>query len=403
MSIAPLFSPAVSAIQPSPASILRRRARELRAAGRDIIELSSGNLDFPTPDHVIAAAHEAALRGETRYTDVDGTPELKQAVRAALLRNHRLSYAQDEIVVTNGSTQALFNALLATLTPGDEVIVPAPYWAPYLDQVRLLGGTPVVVSCPQNNGFRLRAEDLQAAITPRTRWLIINNPVNPSGALYRREDLAEIAAVLRRHPEIWIMADGLYEQIVFDADCAVTLAEIEPSLKPRTLTVSGIAKTYAMMGWRIGYAAGPSALIREMIKIQSQTTSCASSISQAAAIAALDGPQDLLRERTSILRDKRDHFVALVNDCPWLTCTAPEATFYLLVSCAGVIGKHSPDATAIRNDRDFASYLLQSADLAVFPGEDCGLSPAIRLSFANPLALIEEAGRRLKQACEALR
>lgn len=373
MSTAPLFSPAVSGIQPSPASILRRRARELRTAGRDIIE-SSGNLDFPTPDHVIAAAHEAALRGETRYTDVDGTPELKQAVRAALLRNHRLSYAQDEVIICNGSTQALFNALLATLTPGDEVIVPAPYWAPYLDQVRLLGGTPVVVPCPQNNGFRLRAEDLQAAITPRTRWLIINNPVNPSGTLYRREDMAEIAAVLRRHPEIWIMADGLYEQIVFTADCATTLAEVEPDLKPRTLTVSGVAKSYAMMGWRIGYAAGPSALIREMVKIQSQTTSCASSISQAAAIAALDGPQDLLRERTSILRDRHDRFTALVNDCPGLTCAAPKATFYLLVSCAGVIGKHAPDGTEISNDRDFASHLLQSADLAVFPGEDCGLS-----------------------------
>jgi aspartate aminotransferase len=399
----PVLSPRMSAIQPSPASVLRRRARELRSAGRDIIELSSGNLDFATPDHVIAAAHAAALRGETRYTDVDGTPELKQAVRAALLRNHGLNYASDEIVITNGSTQALFNALLATLAPGDEVIVPAPYWAPYLDQVRLIGGTPVVVSCSQNNGFRLRAEDLEAAITPRTRWLIVNNPVNPSGAVYRRDDLADIAAVLSRHPDVWIMADGLYEQIVFDADCAPTLAEIEPRLKPRTLTVSGIAKTYAMMGWRVGYAAGPAALIREMIKIQSQTTSCACSISQAAAIAALDGPQDLLRQRTSILRDKRDRFVALVNECTGLGCAAPEGTFYLLVSCAGVIGKHAPDGTEISTDRDFAAYLLQSADLAVFPGEDCGVSPAIRVSFANPTDLIEEAGRRLRRACEALR
>jgi aspartate aminotransferase len=399
----PALSPRMSAIQPSPASILRRRARELRSAGRDIIEMSSGNLDFATPDHVIAAAHAAALRGETRYTDVDGTPELKQAVRAALLRNHRLSYASDEIVITNGSTQALFNALLATLAPGDEVIVPAPYWAPYLDQVRLIGGTPVVASCSQNNGFRLRPEDLEAAITPRTRWLIVNNPVNPSGTVYRRDDLADIAAVLSRHPDVWIMADGLYEQIVFDADCAPTLAEIEPRLKPRTLTVSGIAKTYAMMGWRIGYAAGPAALIREMIKIQSQTTSCASSISQAAAIAALDGPQDLLRQRIAILRDKRDRFVALVNECAGLGCAAPEGTFYLLVSCAGVIGKHAPDGMEISTDRDFAAYLLQSADLAVFPGEDCGVSPAIRVSFANPTDLIEEAGRRLRRACEALR
>ncbi len=403
MSSMPLLSPRMSSIQPSPASVLRRRARELRGAGRDIIELSSGNLDFATPDHVVAAAHAAALRGETRYTDVDGTPELKQAVRTALLRNHRLSYAPDEIVITNGSTQALFNALLATLVPGDEVIVPAPYWAPYLDQVRLVGGKPVVVPCPQNNGFKLRPEDLEAAITPRTRWLVINNPVNPSGTLYSRDDLAEIAAVLERYPDVWIMADGLYEQIVFDSDCAPTLAEIEPRLKPRTLTVSGIAKTYAMMGWRIGYAAGPAALIREMIKIQSQTTSCASSISQAAAIAALDGPQDLLRERNAILRDRRDRFVALVNACTGLACAAPEGTFYLLVSCAGVIGKHAPDGTAISTDRDFAAYLLQSADLAVFPGEDCGLSPAIRVSFANPPELIEEAGRRLKRACEALR
>jgi aspartate aminotransferase len=403
MSAMPVLSPRVSGIEPSPASILRRRARELRLAGRDIIELSSGNLDFATPDHVIAAAHAAALRGETRYTDVDGTPELKQAVRAALLRDHGLRYAQDEIVICNGSTQALFNALLATLRPGDEVIVPSPYWAPYLDQVRLIGGEPVIVPCPHNNGFRLRPEDLEAAITPKTRWLIINNPVNPSGAVYRRDELADIAAVLLRHPDVWIMADGLYEQIVFDGDCAPTLAEIAPQLKPRTLTISGVAKAYAMMGWRIGYAAGPAALIREMIKIQSQTTSCASSISQAAAIAALEGPQDLLRERISILRDRRDRFVALVNDCAGLACAAPAGTFYLLVSCAGVIGKRAPDGTPISTDRDFAGYLLQNADLAVFPGEDCGVSPAIRVSFANPPALIEEAGRRLKRACEALR
>jgi aspartate aminotransferase len=403
MNAMPALSPRVSAIQPSPASVLRRRARELRGAGRDIIELSSGNLDFATPDHVIAAAHAAALRGDTRYTDVDGTPELKQAVRAALRRDHGLDYATDEIVITNGSTQALFNALLATLAPGDEVIVPAPYWAPYLDQVRLVGGEPVVVPCAQNNGFKPRAEDLEAAITAKTRWLIINNPVNPSGAVYRRDDLAEIAAVLDRHPDVWIMADGLYEQIVFEGDRAPTLVAIEPRLKPRTLTVSGFAKAYAMMGWRIGYAAGPAALIREMIKIQSQTTSCASSISQAAAIAALDGPQHLLRERIAILRDRRDRFVALINDCPGLSCAAPEGTFYLLVSCAGVIGKRAPDGTRISSDRDFAGYLLQSADLAVFPGEDCGMSPTIRVSFANPPDLIEESGRRLKRACEALR
>ena len=398
----PALAPRMSGIHASPASMLRRRARELRTAGRDIIELSSGNLDFATPDHVIAAAHAAALRGETRYTDVDGTPELKQAVRAALLRDHQLSYAQDEIVITNGSTQALFNALLATLAPGDEVIVPAPYWAPYLDQARLAGGTPVVVTCPQNNGFRLRPDDLRAAITPRTRWLVLNNPVNPSGAVYRREELAGIAEVLKQHPDIWILADGLYEQIVFEGERAPTLAGIEPRLKPRTLTVSGVAKSYAMMGWRIGYAAGPAPLIREMIKIQSQTTSGASSISQAAAVAALNGPQDLLRQRALVLRQKRDRFVSLLNDCAGLACAAPEGTFYLMVSCAGVIGKSSPDGKTIRSDRDFAAYLLDHADLVVFPGEDLGLSPYIRVSFANSPSTIEEAGRRMKRACEGL-
>lgn len=402
MTTMPVLSPRMSAIHASPASILRRRARELRAAGRDIIELSSGNLDFATPDHVIAAAHAAALRGETRYTDVDGTPELKEAVRAMFLRDHQLVYAQNEIVICNGSTQALFNALLATLAPDDEVIVPAPYWAPYLDQTRLAGGKPVVVPCSHNNGFLLRPDDLQAAITPRTRWLILNNPVNPSGSVYRREALVAIADVLMRHPHVWVLADGLYEHIVFEGERAPTLAHVEPRLKPRTLTVSGVAKTYAMMGWRIGYAAGPATLIGEMIKIQSQTTSGASSVSQAAAIAALSGPQDLLRERALVLREKRDRFAALVNDCAGLTCSAPEGTFYLIVSCAGVIGKSSPDGKTIRTDRNFAAYLLEQADLAVFPGEDFGLSPYIRVSFANSQSTIETAGQRLKQACDRL-
>ena len=399
----PRFSPRMDGIHPSPASILRRRARELRAAGRDIIELSSGNLDFATPDHVIAAAHAAALRGDTRYTDVDGTPELKQAVQAALLRDHHLAYGLDEIVICNGSTQALFNALLATLASGDEVVIPAPYWAPYLDQVRLAGGTPVTVPCAQNNGFKLRADDLRAAITKRTRWVVVNNPVNPSGAVYSAEQLSDIAALLLQHPDIWILADGLYEHIVFDGVPAPTLAEIEPRLKPRTLTVSGVAKTYAMMGWRVGYAAGPAALIREMIKIQSQTTNSASSISQAAAVAALSGPQDLLSERASVLQAKRDRFAELLNGCIGLSCEPPEGTFYLLVGCAGVIGKRSPGGKMIWTDREFAAYLLESADVVVLPGEDFGLSPYIRVSFSNPSSTIEEAARRLKHACEALR
>jgi aspartate aminotransferase len=400
--LSPLLSPRLAQIAASPASVLRRRARELREAGRPIIELSSGNLDFPTPEHIVAAAHAAARRGDIRYTDVDGTPELKDAVRAALKRHNDLAYTRDEIVICNGSTQALFNALLATLAPDDEVLVPAPYWAPYLDQVRLTGGRPVIVPCPQNNGLKLRPADLAAAITSRTRWLILNNPVNPSGAVYSRTELADIAEVLLHYPDVWIICDGLYEHIVFDGLRAPTLTEVEPALKPRTLIVSGVAKTYAMMGWRIGYAAGPAALIRAMINIQSQTTSCASSISQAAAYAALNGPQDVLRERASSLQTRRDLFVGMLNACDGLSCRPPEGTFYLLVSCAGVTGKRSEDGREIRTDRDFAAYLLEQADLVVVAGEDFGLSPYIRVSFANPQELLEEAGRRLKRACTRL-
>jgi aspartate aminotransferase len=398
-----LLSPRLGSIEASPASVLRRRAGELRAAGRDIIVLSSGDLDFPTPDHVIAAAHQAARQGQTRYTNVDGTPELKDAVRATLQRQNGLAYERDEVIICTGSTQALFNALFATLAPGDEVIIPTPCWAPYLDQVRLAGGTPIPVACAESNGFKLQPEDLRAAITAATRWLIINNPVNPTGAVHSAAELSAIAEVLLPYPEIWVLADGLYEHIVFDGRHAPTPAEAEPRLKPRTLTVSGVAKSYAMMGWRIGYAAGPAALIEAMARVQSQTISGASSISQAAALAALSGPQDLLAERAALLAAKRDVFAALLNQCAGLSCRVPEATFYLLVSCAGVIGKHSPDGQRIETDRDFAAYLLEAVDVAVLPGQDCGVSPYFRVSFANPLAMIEEAGRRIRQACGALR
>jgi aspartate aminotransferase len=397
------LSPRIGAVSASPASVLRRRARELHEAGRDVIDLSSGNLDFATPDHVVAAAHAAALQGQTRYTDVDGTPELKDAVRATLSRSHGLDYTRSGIVISNGATQALFNALFATLGDGDEVIVPTPCWAPYLDQVRLAGGHPVTLACAQNSGFKLKPDDLRAAITARTRWLIVNNPVNPSGAVYSRDELADIADVLRAHPDVWILADGLYEDIVFEDAIAPTLADVEPRLKSRTLTVGGVAKTYAMMGWRIGYAAGPADLIREMVKIQSQTTACASSISQAAAVAALNGPQGFLRERAEILRAKRDAFVEILNDCPGLSCTAPEGTFFLLVSCAGLIGKRVPDGKEIRSDRDVSACLLEAADVVVFAGEDLGISPYIRVSFANPLTTIEAGGDRIRRACEVLR
>src|SRR5262249_34515194 len=398
----PAFAPRTRRIAASPAAVLRRRARQLRAAGRDVIELSSGDLDFATPAHVVAAAAEAARRGETRYTNADGTPELKDAVRAAFRREHGLAFARDEIIVTAGSAQALFEALFATLSRGEEVIVPTPCWMPYVEQVRLADGTPVLLPCAQNNRFRLRPDDLAAAITPRTRWLVLNNPVNPTGVVYAADELAALAEVLRAHRQIRVLADGLYEHIVFDGRRAPTVAEVAPHLRERTLTVGGVAKSYAMMGWRVGWAGGPAALIGEMAKIQSQTTSCPSSISQAAALAALSGPQEVLAERARVLAERRDAFVRLLNGCAGLTCTAPEGTFYLFASCAGVIGKHSPDGRAIRTDRDFAAYLLERVDVGVVPGEDLGLSPYVRVSFANPITVIEEAGRRIGRACAEL-
>jgi len=396
------LAPRMARIAASPTSVLRARARTLRAAGRDVIELSSGDLDFPTPPHVLAAAAEAAARGETRYTNADGTPELKDAVRAALRRHNGLDFTREEVIVSAGSAQAMFGAFYATLAPGYTVVVPTPCWMPYVEQVRLAYGKPVLLPCLQNNGFKLRPEELAVALTERTRWLVINNPVNPTGAVYSADELSAIAAALRAHPHVWVLADGLYEHIVFDGRRAPTLAEVAPDLRARTLTVSGVAKSYAMMGWRIGYAAGPAALIAEMTKLQSLTTGCASSVGQAAALAALTGPQDVLAERAGVLAERRDAFVAMINACDGLSCTPPAGTFYLLASCAGVIGKRTPEGRALASDRDFAAYLLDSADIAVFPGADLGLSPTIRMNFANPLPVLAEAGRRIKSACAAL-
>jgi aspartate aminotransferase len=403
MSDAMLHSaPRMSRIKLSPASMLRSQAQALRAAGRDVIALSSGDLDFPTPDHVVAAAHAAALQGDTKYSTIDGTATLKEAVRLKFRRDNDLDYAADEVVIANGSTQIIFNAFFATIDAGDEVVVPRPSWEPYLDQVRLAGGEPVLVRCGQNNAFKLQPEDLEAAITPRTRWVVINSPNNPTGAVYTRAELGALADVLLRHPSVLILADDLYEHIVFEGLRAETIAAVEPQLKSRTLTVNGVAKAYAMMGWHIGYGAGPSMLIREMVKIQSQTTSAASSIGQAAAVAALIGPQDLLAERAATLAERRDELVARLNRCPGLSCSPPAGTFYLFVSCAGLIGKCTPGGSVIETDRDVATYLLGAADVAVVAGEDCGLSPYFRGSFALPAERLAEAAVRIERACTAL-
>ena len=389
-------------IQASPAARLRQRTRALQAAGHDVIVLSSGELFWPTPAHVIAAAHAAALRGETQYTNAGGTPELNEAIRAKLARDNGLNYAGDEVIVCTGSMQAIFAAFMATLAPGDEVIVPAPYWASYLDQVRLVGGVPVTVACGPNQNFKLGPDQLAAAITERTRWLVLNNPTNPTGALYSGDELKALAQVLLRHPRVRILADELYEHFVFDGRQFASFAAVEPRLKHRVLTVNGVSKTYAMTGWRVGYAAGARELVEAMTTIQSHTTACASSIGQAAAVAALTGPQEIVRERAAALAAQRDLMADMLDAIPGLSCVAADATYYLFPSCAGLIGTYTPQGQPISSASDLAAYLLESAGVAVLPGEDCGWPGHFRVNFAVESERLREAGGRLARACAAL-
>ena len=359
----------LSHIQASPASRLRQRVRALQAAGHDVIVLNSGELDWPTPAHVVAAAHAAAVRGETRYTNADGTPELKDAICAKFRRENGLDYRPDEVIVCNGSMQAMFAAFMATLDAGDEVIVPAPYWASYLDQVRLAGGVPVTIACAPETGFKLSPEQLEAAITSRTRWLVINNPTNPTGVLYSAGELSALARVLLRHPHVRVLADDLYEHFRYDGRTFATMAAVEPRLKSRVLTVNGVSKTYAMTGWRIGYAAGPRHLVQDMAKVQSHTTACAPAIGQAAALAALTD------RRTSSAsahpRCRRGATSWSMCSIASRACRARARTaFYLFPSCAGVIGMYTPGGEPIRSAADFAAYLLEKAGVAVLPGED---------------------------------
>ena len=392
-----------SGLHSSPAAAFRRKLNDLRSKGQTVIDLTAGDLDFPSPPHAVEAAVRAAREGDTRYTNVDGTPELKDAVQEHFRRQNGLDFDRSEIIVTTGSSQAIANAFAVTLQQGDEVIIPNPSWATYAGQAALAGGSPVFVSCAQNNGFKLRAADLAGAITERTRWIVINNPVNPTGALYTGAELAELCAVLRRHPHVRVLADNLYEHLVFEGRKAVTPLEVAPDLRDRTVTISGVAKSYSMMGWRIGYAAGPAGLIAEMTKVQYLTTSCPSSISQAAAAAALLGPQDLLAERADVLRAKRDLLVDLVNGAAGLACVAPEGTFYLCVSCAGAIGRQRAEGGIIGTGGDVSDYFLEAAGVAVLPGEAYGMPGYIRATFAVPTEDIQRAGRLIGDACQALR
>jgi aspartate aminotransferase len=390
-------------IKPSPSSMAGQRARELRAAGRDIIGLTSGEPDFDTPPNVCDAVVRAMAAAKTKYTDVDGTPELKAAIIEKFRRDNGLAYAAKEVIVAAGGKQIIFNALMSTLEPGDEVIVPAPYWVSYPDITLLAEGRPVVVTCRPEDGFKLRPEALDRAITPRTRWLVLNAPNNPSGATYTHEELRALADVLLRHPHVWIMTDDIYEHILYDGRRFFTIAQVEPALKERTLTINGVSKAYAMTGWRIGYGGAPAELVKAMTKLQSQSTSNASSISQAAAQEALNGPQDFIPERARIFATRRDAVVELVNRIPGLGCHSPEGAFYVYASCAQVIGKKTPDGRVLGSDADFVMYLLEAQNLALLQGEAYGLSPFFRISFATSMQTLEEGCRRLRLACEALR
>ncbi len=390
-------------IKPSPSSMAGQRARELRAQGRDIVGLTAGEPDFDTPPNVCEAVIRALSDSKTKYTDVGGTPELKAAIAAKFKRDNALTYQPSEIIASTGGKQVIFNAFMCTVEAGDEVIVPAPYWVSYPDIVLLADGTPVFVACPPENGFKLRPEDLERAITPRTRWLVLNAPNNPSGATYTAAELKALAEVLLRHPHVWVMTDDIYEHVLYDGRKFATIAQVEPALKDRTLTVNGVSKAYAMTGWRMGYGGAPAELVKAMVKLQSQSTSNPSSISQAATVEALNGPQDFIAERTGIFQQRRDAVVAELNTVPGIRCHVPEGAFYLYPSCADLIGKRTPDGKTLASDNDFVLYLLESQNLAVLQGAAYGVSPFFRISFATSMAQLKEGCDRLRRACEALR
>ncbi len=398
----PFIADRLSLIKPSPTIAISTKARELKAAGRDVIGLAAGEPDFDTPDHIKEAAKAAVDRGETKYTAVAGTPELRQAIVDKLKRDNDLTYTPEQISVGCGGKQNIYNALMATLNAGDEVIIPAPYWVSYPDITLLAEGKPVFVNCPAEAGFKMRAEDLEAAITPKTKWLILNSPSNPTGAGYTRADMKALTDVLLRHPHVWVMTDDMYEHLVYDDFEFVTPAQVEPGLFDRTLTLNGVSKAYCMTGWRVGYAAGPLELIKAMNMLQSQSTTHTSSISQAAAVAALNGPNDFIAANNAVFVERRDLVVKMLNEAEGISCPKPDGAFYVYPSCAGLIGKKTPDGKVLETDGDVVTYFLDSEGVAAVHGEAFGLSPHFRVSYATSTELLKEACTRIQRACAAL-
>lgn len=393
----------VRRIRPSPNTVAAARAQALKAEGRDIVDLTIGEPDFDTPENIKAAAIRAIEAGQTKYTPVTGTPALRAAIRAKFRQRLGIEYNEAEITLGGGAKQVIFLALMATVDNGAEVIVPAPYWVSYPDMVAANEGVPIVVACAPENDFKLRPVELEAAITPRTRWLILNSPGNPTGATYHREELRGLADVLLRHPHVHVLADEIYDEIVFDNATAISLVTVEPALRDRILVVNGVSKTYAMTGWRIGYAAGERGLIAAINTLQSQMSSCPSSISQAAAVAALSGEQNGVEVMSAAYQRRRDLAIPLLNSIPGLSCKPSAGAFYLFVSCAGVIGRIRPDGERIGSDLDFCLYLLEREGVAVMHGGAYGLSPFLRLSIATSETTIREACVRIARAVEVLR
>ncbi|WP_278070891.1 pyridoxal phosphate-dependent aminotransferase [Brevundimonas sanguinis] len=398
-----LQSASLARVKPSATLAVTAQARELKRQGRDVIGLGAGEPDFDTPDNIKAAAIEAIKRGETKYTDADGMPELKAAIVAKFARENRLTYETNQIHVASGGKPVIYNAFVATLNPGDEVIVPAPYWVSYPDMVLLAGGEPVTVVGEEADGFKLRPEVLDAAITPRTKWLILNSPSNPTGAAYTRAELEALAEVLRKHPQVWILTDDMYEHLVYGNFDYVTIAQVAPDLYDRTLTCNGVSKAYAMTGWRIGYAGGPKPLIDLMRKVASQTTSNPSSISQWAAVEALNGPQDFLAERAAAFEKRRDLVVSMLNQADGIRCPKPEGAFYVYPSIEQLIGKTTPSGVVIDNDETFTAELLNAEGVAVVQGAAFGLSPYFRISYATSEDVLEEGCTRIQRFCASLK
>lgn len=398
-----LQSSALARVKPSATLAVTARARELKREGRDVIGLGAGEPDFDTPENIKAAAIDAIQRGETKYTDVDGLPELKAAIAAKFKRENGLDYSTAQIHVAPGGKAVLYNALVATLSPGDEVIVPAPYWVSYPDMVLLAGGEPKVVIGHEEDGFKLKPAALEAAITPRTRWLILNSPSNPTGAAYTRGELEALAEVLRRHPDVWVMTDDMYEHLIYGDFEYTTLAQVAPDLVDRVLTVNGVSKAYAMTGWRIGYAGGPKPLIDLMRKVAGQTTSNPSSISQWAAVEALNGPQDFIAERGEAFERRRDLVVSMLNQAEGIRCPTPEGAFYVYPSIEGLIGKTTQGGVVIDSDETFATELLNEAGVAVVHGAAFGLSPYFRVSYATGEDTLRQACERIQAFCASLK